>query len=137
MGLDTIFYRGPQLWNLVPQEIKESTSFLIFKHKIKKWNCKNCPCRLCRTFLFNLVLYEKYFDSWVSYIYINKHRCRGVDGIRPTHRMGFFSKIVKGFKPLTVFAESSVFGVSLVLAMFLYSLVSRCKLVFNYSCNRG
>ena len=54
MGLETISYRGPQLWNLVPQEIKESASFLIFKDKIKKWNCTNCPCRLCRTFLVNV-----------------------------------------------------------------------------------
>ena len=51
MGLETISYCGPQLWNLVPQEIKESASFLVFKGKRKKWNCTNCPCRLCRTFL--------------------------------------------------------------------------------------
>ena len=57
-----------------------------------------------------LVLYEKYFDSWLSYIYIHKRRCRGVDGTRPTPGMGFFAKTVKGLKPLTVFAESSVFG---------------------------
>ena len=54
MGLETISYHGPQLWNLVPQEIKESASFLIFKDKIKKWNCTNCPCRLCSTFLPNV-----------------------------------------------------------------------------------
>ena len=36
MGLETISYRGLQLCNLVPQEIKESASFLIFKDKIKK-----------------------------------------------------------------------------------------------------
>ena len=54
MGLEKISYRGLQLWNLVPQEIKESASFLIFKDKIKKWNCTNCPCRLCRTFLVNV-----------------------------------------------------------------------------------
>ena len=54
MSLETISYRGPQLWNLVPQEIKESASFLIFKDKIKKWNCTNCPCRLFRTFLANV-----------------------------------------------------------------------------------
>ena len=35
LGLETISYRGPQLWNLVPQEIKEVASFLIFKDKIK------------------------------------------------------------------------------------------------------
>ena len=51
MGLETISYRSPQRWNLVPQEIKASASFLIFKDKIKKWNCKNCPYRLCHTFL--------------------------------------------------------------------------------------
>ena len=58
-----------------------------------------------------LVLCEKYFDSWASYIYIYKRICGGVDGTRPTPGMGLFTKIVKGFKPLTVFAESSVFGV--------------------------
>ena len=53
LGLETISYRGPQLWNLVPQKIKELASFFIFKDKIKKWNCSNCPCRLCSTFLVN------------------------------------------------------------------------------------
>ena len=54
MGLETISYCGPKLWNLVPQEIKESALFFLFKDKIKKWNCTNCPCRLCRTFLVNV-----------------------------------------------------------------------------------
>ena len=54
MSLETISYRGPKLRNLVPQEIKELAYFLIFKDKIKKWNCTNCPCRLCRTFLANV-----------------------------------------------------------------------------------
>ena len=111
MGLETISYRRPQLWNLFPQEIKESASFLIFKEKIKKWNCTNCPCRLCRTFLVNVGFMRKYFDSWLSYICIHKRRCEGVDGTCPTPAMGLFAKIVKEFKPLTVFAESSVFGV--------------------------
>ena len=54
MGLETISYCGRKLWNLVPQEIKESALFFLFKDKIKKWNCTNCPCRLCRTFLVNV-----------------------------------------------------------------------------------
>ena len=33
-----------------------------------------------------------------------------VDGTRPKPGMGLFAKIVKGLKPLTVFAESSAFG---------------------------
>ena len=36
MGLETISYCNPQLWNLVLQEIKESVSFFIFKDEIKK-----------------------------------------------------------------------------------------------------
>ena len=59
-----------------------------------------------------LVLYEKYFDSWLSYIYIHKRRCRGLDGTRPTPGVGLFAKIVKG--------ESSVLGFWLVSAMLLY-----------------
>ena len=55
-----------------------------------------------------LILCEKNFDSWLSYIYIHKRRCGGVDGTCPTPGMGLFAKIVKEFKPLTVFAESSV-----------------------------
>ena len=54
MSLEKISYRGLQQWNLVPQEIKKSASFLIFKDEIKKWNCTNCPCRLCRNFLANV-----------------------------------------------------------------------------------
>ena len=33
IGLETISYRGTQLWNLVQQEIKESASFLYLKKK--------------------------------------------------------------------------------------------------------
>ena len=67
-----------------------------------------------------LVLCETFFNGWLSYIYIHKCRCRGVDGTRTTPGMGFFAKTVKGLKPLTVFAESSVFGFWLVSAMLLY-----------------
>ena len=34
MGLETITYREPQLWNLVPTEIKDAPSLSIFKEKI-------------------------------------------------------------------------------------------------------
>ena len=47
VALETIFYRGPQLWNLVPSEIRKPLTYSIFRKKIKKWNCEECPCRLC------------------------------------------------------------------------------------------
>ena len=51
MGLKTISYRVPELWNLVSTEIKDAPSLSIFKEKIKSWYCDNCPCRLCKTTL--------------------------------------------------------------------------------------
>ena len=37
MGVETITYHAPQLWNLVPTEIKDAPSLSIFKEKIKSW----------------------------------------------------------------------------------------------------
>ena len=54
MGLETISYRAPQLWNLVPTEIKDAPSLSIFKEKIKSWYCDNCACRLCKTYIANV-----------------------------------------------------------------------------------
>ena len=54
MGLEIITYRAPQLWNLVPTEIKDALSLSIFKEKIKSWYCDNCPCRLCKTYIANV-----------------------------------------------------------------------------------
>ena len=45
--------RAPQLWNLVPTEIKDAPSLSIFKEKIKSWHFDNCPCRLCKTYIAN------------------------------------------------------------------------------------
>ena len=54
MGLGTITYRAPQLWNLVSTEIKDAPSLSIFKEKIKSWYCDNCLCRLCKTYIANV-----------------------------------------------------------------------------------
>ena len=54
MGLETINYRAPQLWNLVPTEIKDAPSLSIFKENIKSWSCDNYPCRLCKTYIANV-----------------------------------------------------------------------------------
>ena len=41
MGLETITYRAPQLWNLVQTELKDALSLSILKEKIKSWYCDN------------------------------------------------------------------------------------------------
>ena len=53
-GTETISFRGPKTWSLVPQEIKNSKSLIEFKNKIKYWKPVGCTCRLCKTYIYNL-----------------------------------------------------------------------------------
>ena len=53
-GTETISFRGPKTWKLVPQEIKNSNSLSEFKNKIKFWKPRGCTCRLCKTYIHNL-----------------------------------------------------------------------------------
>ena len=53
-GTETIRYRGPKTWELVPPEIKESKSLREFKVKVKGWKPEGCTCRICKTYIHNL-----------------------------------------------------------------------------------
>ena len=46
-GSETLYYRGPETWDIVPKVIKESPSLSIFKKNIKFWKPTGCKCRLC------------------------------------------------------------------------------------------
>ena len=54
-GLETLGYRAPQLGTLLPEEIKQRNTINLFKSGGKQWICKECPCRLCKLFVSNLV----------------------------------------------------------------------------------
>ena len=53
-GTETIRYRGPKTWDLLPDGIKESNTLTEFKSKIKTWKPIGCECRLCKVFISNL-----------------------------------------------------------------------------------
>ena len=53
-GTETVRYRGPQIWELLPIGIKETKSLEEFKAKIKSWKAIKCTCRLCKTYIHNL-----------------------------------------------------------------------------------
>ena len=53
-GTETIRYREPKTWELLPTEIKEAKSLLEFKIKIKSWKPQGCTCRLCKIYIHNL-----------------------------------------------------------------------------------
>ena len=53
-GTETVRYRGPKTWEILPNSIKESKTLMEFKTKIKLWKPIDCTCRLCKTFIPNL-----------------------------------------------------------------------------------
>ena len=53
-GTETISYRGPKIWALVPEDIKCSKSLAEFKAKIRNWEPIGCTCRLCKIYIPNL-----------------------------------------------------------------------------------
>ena len=55
-GTESVRFKGPQLWQMLPPTIRNSESICQFKTKIKRRNGENCPCKLCRVFIPNLGL---------------------------------------------------------------------------------
>ena len=53
-GIETLRFRGPVLWNLIPDDIKASKSLESFKCNIENWKPQGCNCRLCKEFIPNL-----------------------------------------------------------------------------------
>ena len=53
-GIETLRYRGPVVWNLIPDEIKMSKSLESFKDEIAKWKPQGCECRLCKQYIPDL-----------------------------------------------------------------------------------
>ena len=53
-GLESVRYRGPKIWEMLPKQLKEANSLAAFKIKIKTWKATECTCRLCKTFVPNL-----------------------------------------------------------------------------------
>ena len=50
-GTETLSFRGPQTWSIVPDVIKNSDTLLDFQKQIKKWKPCGCMCRLCKTYI--------------------------------------------------------------------------------------
>ena len=53
-GTETISFRGPKIWILVPENIKQAKSLSEFKTKIRNWEPVGCTCRLCKTYIHNV-----------------------------------------------------------------------------------
>ena len=54
MGLENLNYRSPQLWSILPENLRQINSLVQFKESVRKWVCIDCPCRLCKLYLPNI-----------------------------------------------------------------------------------
>ena len=50
-GKETISNFGAEIWPLLPEELKNTSSLQVFKNKLKEWKPTNCPCRLFRAYI--------------------------------------------------------------------------------------
>ena len=53
-GRDRISHLAPKIWDLIPEEIKNSTSLKNFKDKVKLSIPDRCPCKLCFVYVQNV-----------------------------------------------------------------------------------
>ena len=50
-GLHSLRYFSSKIWNVIPNEIKNSLSLVEFKIKIRQWEPSGCHCKLCRSYI--------------------------------------------------------------------------------------
>ena len=50
-GTESVSFLAPKIWDILPKEIKDSRTLNAFKTKIKKWVPRECPCRICKTYV--------------------------------------------------------------------------------------
>ena len=63
-GEETIRNIGPNIWDLLPLDIKISSTLNSFILKVKKWKPDKCPCRVCKVYVPSLGrVWKVYFPS--------------------------------------------------------------------------
>ena len=54
MDLESLNYRFPQLWPILPENLRQINLIGHFKESVRKWDCIDCLCRLCKLYLPNI-----------------------------------------------------------------------------------
>ena len=53
-GPESLSHLGPKIWELVPNDMKNLSTLTAFKKAIKQWKPHACPCRLCRSYIYQV-----------------------------------------------------------------------------------
>ena len=62
-GTETLSYRGPKTWLMVPEDIRQTNSLIEFKKRIKLWKPEGCTCRLCKVYINNVCINKVYINN--------------------------------------------------------------------------
>ena len=54
--VESISVLGTKIWAIVPENLKQSTSFTVSRKALNSWMLKpvHCPCWLCKTYVQNV-----------------------------------------------------------------------------------
>ena len=52
--LETLNCGSPQLWSILPENLRQINSLVQFKENIRKWDVIEYPCRLFKLYLPNI-----------------------------------------------------------------------------------
>ena len=50
-GSESLSFLGPKIWSSLPESLRNASTLKEFKTKIKERTFKDCPCRICRTYI--------------------------------------------------------------------------------------
>ena len=59
-GTESLSFLGLKIWDLVPVELKQSETLYSLKFKIRNWVPFECPCRICKTYIQQVVIIISY-----------------------------------------------------------------------------
>ena len=54
-GTESLLFLGPKIWDILPDTSKDLPNLNSFKVALKKWRPLNCPCRICKVYVANVV----------------------------------------------------------------------------------
>ena len=69
-GINTIAFKGAQIWQNIPLKIRNSASLSLFKANIKQIQSLPCRCKICRTFIANLGYIDRFLSPCTNILFI-------------------------------------------------------------------
>ena len=53
-GTQSLRHLDPKICSLVPENVKKLTTLIEFNRQIRRWKPKDCPCRLCKNYVYGV-----------------------------------------------------------------------------------